>query len=179
MNWDVTILEDEMANFKDNLLVNRIVALLVGGLIVFLIMTLTVVQTGKKENTEMAKALDTSRYEAGRLLSDAEAQLESRDYSGARESLDTLFLNQPGSPEAIEGKTLLTRVDTEEAAAEARWEAALPQIKEEWSQAMATELRAKSDKERATFEANLESEITKAWDKAKSKVRTTWENQEI
>ncbi len=36
-----------MANLKENLLVNRIIALLVGGLLVFGIMSVTVVQTGK------------------------------------------------------------------------------------------------------------------------------------
>ena len=168
-----------MATFKDNLLVNRIIALLVGGLIVFLIMTLAVVQPGKKDNAEMSKALDTSRYEAGRLLADAEAQLESKDFNASKESLEKLFLYQPGSPEAVEGKTLLTSVETAQAEATARWEAALPQIKEEWSQAMAAELRAKSDKERATLESNLDETITKAWDKAKAKIQSTWEESEI
>ncbi len=79
-------LEDSMASFKDNLLVNRIIALLVGGLLVFLVMTLTVVQTGKDDNAEMAIALDASRYEAGRLLDDAKAQLESKDYTAAKAS---------------------------------------------------------------------------------------------
>ena len=168
-----------MASFKDNLLVNRIIALLVGGLLVFLVMTLTVVQTGKDDNAEMAIALDASLYEAGRLLDDAKAQLESKDYTAAKASLDELFSYQPGSAEATGGKALLISVNSAEAAAEARWEAALPQIKEDWLQAMTAELRAKSDKERADMEAGLEKTITQAWEKAKSEVRTEWEKLEI
>ncbi len=171
-------LEDAMATFKDNLLVNRIIALIIGGLLVFAIMSLTVVQTEKKANAELAIALDESRYDAGRLLSDAKAQLESKDYTESKASLEELFINQPGSPEAAEGKTLLTNIETAEAAATAKWEAALPQIKKDWSEAMATELRAESDKERADMEADLEETIAKAWDKAESDIRTTWEESE-
>lgn len=167
-----------MATFKDNLLVNRIIALLVGGLIVFAIMSLTVVQTGKKENAALSVALDTSRYEAGRLLADAQAQLESKDYTASKATLEELFVYQPGSAEAAEGKTLLTSIETAEAASAARWEAALPQVKEDWSQAMAADLRAQSIKERAEMEADLEKTIDQAWNKAKSDVRSTWEEQE-
>ncbi|AEV30679.1 hypothetical protein SpiGrapes_2929 [Sphaerochaeta pleomorpha str. Grapes] len=167
-----------MAIFKDNLLVNRIIALLIGGLLVFLIMTVTVVQTGKKENAKMAIALDASRYDAGRLLADAKAQLESKEYAASKETLEKLFIFQPGSPEAVEGKTLLTSVDTAEAAATARWEAALPQVKKDWTETLVAELRAKSDKEREELEASLEKTITQAWAKAESKVRTTWEELE-
>lgn len=166
-----------MANFKDNLLVNRIIALLVGGLLVFTIMTFTVVQTAKKENKAMAIALDESRYNAGRLLDDAKAQAENRDYIASISTLEELFINQPGSPEAVEGKILLATVNTAQETAQTKWEAALPQIKEDWSKAMATELRAKSEKERTEMEADLEKTITKAWDKAKSDVRSEWESE--
>ena len=166
-----------MANLKENLLVNRIIALLVGGLLVFGIMSLTVVQTGKKQLTAMAVELDTSRYEAGRLLDDATAQLNNKDYDKSKESLEKLFTNQPGSPEAIEGKALLISVETAQSSAEARWNAALPRIKKEWSEAMAAELRAESDKKRADMEAGLEKTIAQAWDKAESNVRADWEKE--
>ncbi|MGB4406117.1 MAG: hypothetical protein WBI82_04570 [Sphaerochaeta sp.] len=167
-----------MATFKDNLLVNRIIALLVGGLLVFAIMSLTVVQTEKKANAALVIALDESRYDAQRLLSDAKAQMENKDYSESKASLEELFTNQPGSPEAVEGKALLASIETAEAASDARWEEALPQVKEDWSQAMATELRSESDKKRSDMEADLEETIAKAWEKAKSDVRTTWEESE-
>lgn len=177
-DWGCYNLEDTMATFKDNLLVNRIIALLIGGLLVFAIMSLTVIKTGKKENTELSLALDESRYEAGRLLADAKAQLENKDYIASKATLEKLFINQPGSPEAVEGKALFTSINTAEAVAKARWEAALPQVKEDWSQAMAAELRAQSAKEVAEMEADLDKTIEKAWDKAKAEVRTTWEAQE-
>ncbi len=168
-----------MAKYKENLLVNRIVALLIGGLLVFAIMSLTVVKTGKAENTQLALALDESRYEAGRLLADAKSQLENKDYTASKTSLEALFLNQPGSPEAVEGKILIASIKTEEAASIARWEAALPQVKKDWSQAMAADLRAQSAKATAEMEASLEKTIDKAWDKEKAKVRAAWEAEEI
>lgn len=80
--------------------------------------------------------------------------------------------------EATEGKALLTSIETAQAASTARWEAALPQIKEDWSEAMAADLRAQSVKERAEMEADLEKTIDQAWNKAKSDVRSDWEESE-
>ena len=171
-------MEVVMANFKENLLLNRIVALLIGGLLVCAIMSLTVVKTERNANAQLTIALDESRYEAGRLLSDAKAQLESKDCTASKDTLEELFIYQPGSPEAAEGKILLASINSAEAASSARWEKALPQVKEDWEQAMAEELRAESVKERAAMEADLEKTIDQAWNKAKSDVRTTWEEQE-
>ncbi|HHT80800.1 MAG TPA: hypothetical protein VJ869_03285 [Sphaerochaeta sp.] len=167
-----------MATFKDNLLVNRIIALLIGGLLVFAIMSLTVVKTGNKENAQLSVALDEERYEAGRLLADAKIQFENKNYSASKATLEKLFIYQPGSSEAAEGKTLLAGINKASEAASARWEAALPQVKDDWSQAMATKLRAQSEKERADMETNLEKTIDQAWNKAKDGVRKDWENQD-
>lgn len=171
-------MEVVMANFKENLLLNRIVALLIGGLLVFAIMSLTVVKTEKNANAQLAIELDESRYEAGRLLADAKAQLENKDYTGSKATLEELFAYQPGSAEATEGKALFTSIETAQAVATAKWEAALPQVKEDWSEAMAAELRAQSVKERAEMEADLEKTIDQAWNKAKSDVRSIWEEKE-
>ena len=54
----------------------------------------------------------------------------------------------------------------------------MPQVKDDWSQAMATKLRAQSEKERADMENNLEKTIDQAWNKAKDGVRKDWENQD-
>lgn len=81
-----------MATFKDNLLVNRIIALLIGGLLVFAIMSLTVVKTGNKENAQLSVALDEERYEAGRLLADAKIQFENKNYSASKATLEKLFI---------------------------------------------------------------------------------------
>ncbi len=166
-----------MANLKNNLLVNRIIALLIGGLLVFGIMSLTVVKTGKEQLAEVSSELNTSLYEAERLLGDAKAQLENNDYTESKATLETLFNHQPGSAEAAEGKILLASINTAEATSEARWEAAKPQIKEDWSEAMATQLRTESEEERVDMEADLAKTILQAWDDAKSDVRTEWEEK--
>lgn len=172
-------LEVAMTSLKDNLLVNRIIAVLIGGLLVFAIMSLTVVKTEKNENAQLAIALDESRYEAGRLLSDAKAQLTNQNYTASKASLEELLVNQPGSTEAIEGKVLLASIKTAESDATAKWEAALPQVKEDWSKAMTELLRANSAKEQAKMEEGLEKTVNQAWDKEKSKIQATWEKEEM
>ncbi len=165
-----------MTNLKENLLVNRIIALIVGGLLVFAIMSFTVVKTQEKENAQLVAALEVSEYEAGRLLSDAKAQVESKNYEEAKVILNKLFSKQPGSQEAVEGKALIISIDETQAIAQTMWEEALPEIKEQWYLDLAAELLAKSDKERADLETNLEKTIDQAWDKEKSKVQENWEN---
>jgi len=158
-------------NEKRTLIVNRLVSFIAGGLLVFAVMSFTVVKSANAKNEELSQALDTSRYEAGRLLDDAKAQLSAGDYQKAEASLRALFANQPGSSEATEGKTLLAKVEEEAAAADQRWEAALPSIREEWTQVMSTELRAK-------FERDLEATINKAWEQARTKVRDEWSDDQ-
>lgn len=68
-----------MANQK-NITLNRIVSFLAGGLLIFTIMSFSVVNKLKTQNTELAKALDTSIYEAGRLLADAKALFTAGDF---------------------------------------------------------------------------------------------------
>jgi hypothetical protein len=153
----------------------RIGFFLAGGLLVFAVMSFTVVNTANKQNEQLTKTLDTSRYEAGRLLADAEAQFENRNYIKAKESLTTLFANQPGSEEAVKGKTLMVTVEKAEKASNVKWEAAMPGIKQEWSNTLAAEIRSKADAERAKLEASMEETINKEWDKAKVKIREDWE----
>ena len=150
---------------------------LAGGLLVFAVMSFTVVNTAQKQNEQLTETLDTSRYEAGRLLADAKAQYEASDYIEAKESLTALFANQPGSQEAVEGKKLMAIVENAEQAANAKWEAAMPGIKQEWGDALAAEIRAEADAERAKLEANMDETINKEWDKVKDKVRENWEKE--
>ncbi len=163
---------------KRGLIVRCVLYFLLGGLLVWAVMSFTVVNDLKAENAELTEALDTSRYEADRLLEDAKAQLESGDYSEAKSTLKTLFENQPGSEEAAEGRELLVTIEDEELAANKRWEAALPEIREEWFNSMAERLRTESDEERAELEKNLNEIITEEWEDAKSKVRDKWANED-
>ncbi len=158
--------------------INRAVAFVAGGLLVFAVMSFTVVNNIATENEELSEALDTSRFEAGRLLEAAKAQLSSGDYAAAEASLTALSENQPGTAEAAEGKALLARVQEEASSTEQRWEAALPSIREEWTSTMAAELRADFDEVRAKFENELEENIQKAWDKARADVRAAWAEEQ-
>lgn len=155
----------------------RIGLFLAGGLLVFAVMSFTVVNTANKQNEQLTETLDTSRYEAGRLLADAEAQYENGDFIEAKKSLTALFENQPGSPEASEGKKLMVNVVSAEKAANAAWEAAMPGIKQEWGATLAAEIRAEADAERAKVEARMEETINKEWDKEKDKIRENWEQE--
>ena len=157
----------------------RIGLFVAGGLLVFAIMSFTVVNDAKKENVELTKTLDTSRYESGRLLADAKAQLESNDFAEAKKTLTNLFNNQPGSEEALEGKTLMETIESAEKTAQAKWEAAMPGIKQEWADELAGKLRAELDKERALLEENMQETIAKEWEKAKSEVREEWEKEAL
>jgi hypothetical protein len=116
-----------MESNQKNVLVNRIVSFLVGGVLVFAVMSFTVVRNARSENVGLTSALDSSRYEAGRLLADAEAELDAREYEAARASLEALFANQPGSEESVQGRLLLVTVNDRERNADARWEDALPE----------------------------------------------------
>lgn len=153
----------------------RIGLLLAGGLLVFAVMSFTVVNSANKQNEQLTKTLDTSRYEAGRLLADAEAQFENRNYVKAKESLNALFANQPGSEEAAEGKALMLTVENAEKASNSSWEAAMPAIKQEWGEDLAAEMLAEADAERAELVEKMDATINNEWDKAKEKVRENWE----
>ena len=162
-------------NENMKILLNRAIAFIIGGLLVFAVMSLTVVKDAKSKNVELSATLDTSRYEAGRLLNDAKAQFASHDYTKARESLQTLFENQPGSTESVEGKMLLASVESAEKASNMRWEKALPAVRQEWTTAMATELRKQWDADRAKLDSGLQKTVNDAWEKAMPEVRADWE----
>lgn len=162
-------------NEKIRLTVNRVVAVLAGGLLVFAVMSFTVVSNANNRIDELSQALDTSRHEAGRLLADAEEQLAVGNYAQATTSLETLFEHQPGSAEATRGRALLTTVKNAENEANARWESALPEIREQWIADHAASLRADSAATRAELEDNMEKLTSDAWAEVVSDVREVWE----
>jgi predicted Zn-dependent protease len=166
-----------METKNKNILVNRVVSFVIGGVLVFAVMSFTVVRTANDSNDALTSALDTSRYEAGRLFADAEVQLEAGNYDAARETLETLFANQPGSEESEVGRQLLVSLNEQEQAADARWEEALPEIRATWTAEMAARLRDEADEDRAEAEANIEAEVTEAWEEARADVRAAFEDQ--
>ena len=162
---------------KAGLIVNRILSFLVGGLLVFAVMSFTVVNTLKTENVELTKALDVSMFEATKLLSAARDQFNGKEYSKAKASLATLLEKHPGSAEAIEGRVLLASIETALMEADARWEAAMPEIQEQWAADFAEGLRTKSDTAREQLEKDMVDTIIREWEKAKVKIRSDWEMQ--
>jgi hypothetical protein len=166
-----------MESNQKNVLVNRIVSFLVGGVLVFAVMSFTVVRNARSENVGLTSALDSSRYEAGRLLADAEAELDAREYEAARASLEALFANQPGSEESVQGRLLLVTVNDRERNADARWEDALPGIRESWSAEMAAELRAEADTVHADTLSGIDAKVLEAWSRAEDEVRSAFEDE--
>jgi hypothetical protein len=118
--------------------------------------------------------LDISRYEASRLLDDAKAQFTAGEIDQAKRSLTLLSENQPGSVEAAEGRTLLTKIELEEKTNNAKWEAAVTLIRTEWKKAKALELRAKWDADRVKLENEIDKNVDLAWEKEKDVVRAKW-----
>jgi hypothetical protein len=159
------------------LALNRIVAFLAGALLVFAVMSLTVVRNTNNENEELTEALDASMYEAGRLLADANAQFASGNHDAAKVTLATLFDKRPGSAEATEGRQLLATMETIEAESDARWEAVQARIQEEWEAALEAEMLVQSDADRLALEAGMSAALEKAWEEAQAEVRKDWELQ--
>jgi hypothetical protein len=146
-------------------------------LLVLAVMSFTVVNSVRSKNDELTKALDTSLYEAGRLLSSAQADYVSTDYARAETTLRTLLEKQPGSPEAVEGKELLAEVVSAQAESDKRWATEMPAIEKAWSAKLIADLRAKSDLARTELENGLPDTVSKAWDQAKEQIRADWEKQ--
>jgi len=153
---------------KSKMWINRIVSLIIAGGLMFLVMNFTV--AGK-----LRKELDSVKYEPTSLLNDARAYYENENYNRAKETLNTLFEKRPGSNEAVEGKELYTQMETAQKELDARWEAAVGGIREEWAIAMAAELREEYMKEGEQLEKNMGTLLDSEWEKVKDTIREEWE----
>ncbi len=91
-------------NEKLRIAVNRIMSFLIGGLLVYAVMSMAVVSNIKEENAQLAKELDDSKFEPGRLLAGAKAQFANQEFDKVMQTLTTLFEKRPGSSEATEGQ---------------------------------------------------------------------------
>jgi len=165
-------------NEKLRIWVNRLLAFLVGGLLIFLIMNFSVVSDVKSQNEELKKELEESQYGAKRLLDNAKAYVTDKDYDKAKETLDTLFEKQPGSNETAEGKKiypevqdLIKKEQKKQAEIDKKWEAEVGAVQEKWQKEKAAQLREQLEKEMKDVL------LDKEWEKAKEKVREEWEKQ--
>lgn len=164
-------------NENMKILLNRTVSFLAGGLVVFAVMSFTVVNDAKKVNTDLAAELDLSKFEAGRLLADAKQQFTLKEFGKAKSSLTMLFDKQPGSAESAEGKTLFATIASAESAMNAKWEEASVGIQKKWVGDKASELRAEADKSRSELETGMNDTLSREWEKAKEQVRNDWEKK--
>jgi hypothetical protein len=166
--------EDVMIkNEKARIWVNRVFSFLFGALLIFAVMSLSVVSNVKKENEELKKEL----YEPGRLLTSAKGLFENKNYGEAKKTLDTLFEKHPGASEMAEGKQLYAEIGAEQNALDKKWETAVGAIRQEWATKMAAQLRAASEKDRETLETNMNDLLNTEWDKMKDRIREEWEKQ--
>jgi hypothetical protein len=160
-------------NVKARIWVNRVLAFLLGALVIFAVMSLSIVKNVKEEN----EAMKTELYDPGRLLTNAKGFFENGNYSEAMKTLDTLFEKHPGASEMVEGKRLYAEIETEKNALDRKWEAAVGAIREEWATNMAAQLRAEFEQDREKLEKNMDDVLNTEWDKMKDKIREEWENQ--
>jgi hypothetical protein len=165
--------------------VNRVFAFLFGGFLLFLIMNFGLVSHFKSLNEELKKELDECKYEANRLLNDAKAYFENKDYDKAKETLNTLFEKHPGSNETAEGKKVYIELEDtvkkeqkEQEELDKKWEAAVGGVREEWAKKMATQLREELVAEREKLEKDMDGILDREWEKMKAEIREEWEKKE-
>jgi hypothetical protein len=164
-------------NEKLRMAVNRIMSFLIGGLLVYVVMNMTVVTNIKGQAAQLTKELDNSQYEPGRLLADAKAQFANREFDKVKQTLTALFEKRPGSNETTEGKKLDADAEAAIAKDNAKWEAAVVGIRERWARDMTAQLRGQSEKARLEMEKGLDDTLTKEWEKMKDQVRQEWAKQ--
>jgi predicted Zn-dependent protease len=164
-------------NEKGRLWVNRLVALVAGGLLVFAIMSIAVVAPVRKEKDALAKQLDEVQNGAARLLAEAKGLAENKSFDKALETLNTLFEKQPGSTEVTEGRKLYAEIEIAVQAREQKWEAAVGAIRVAWEKAKATELLAKAEQDKQLVKSSLAETLATEWEKAKDQIRKDWENR--
>jgi len=164
-------------NEKLRIGVNRVLSFVLGGLLVYVVVSMTIVSNIKGQKEQLAKELDESRYEAGRLLADAKAQLAQKDYGKAKGTLTALLEKRPGSNEATEGKRIYAEVEATIANENARWEAAVAGIRAQWAKEMTAKLRGQSEEQRLQMEKDMDNALNKEWEKMKDQIRQEWAKQ--
>ena len=157
--------------------INRILAFVAGGVIVFAIMGLAVVAPVRSEKEALAKELDDVQNGAARLLAEAKALVESKSYDNALKTLSTLFEKRPGSSEEVEGRKLYVEIEIAVQAGDQEWESAVGAIHAAWEKAMAAELLAKAERDRQLVETGMAETLAREWEKAKDQIRRDWEKQ--
>ncbi len=157
---------------KNNLWINRIGALVIGGALVFIVGSTGVVSTLKGENVALQAQLTEIKNGAPRLMSEAVAFAGQKDYANALKTLDSLFALQPGSAEAAEGKKLYDTVEATVKRNESKWDAAVGAIRADWERTTAKDLRIQMEKD-------MLNTLGQQWEQSKAAIRKDWEDKQI
>lgn len=156
-----------MKDEKSRLTINRIIAFVAGGLLVFLAMSATVVSGANKQVADLKQQLEASVYEPGKLMAAAKAEVQSKDYKKAGETLNALFEKHPGSPEAVQGKILYDSAMASEKKLNDKWDVAVVDIRNKWASQEGLRLRTQ-------YEKDLGDTLNQEWDKVKDQMRVDW-----
>lgn len=159
-------------NEKSKMWVDRILGFVVGGALVLLISSVGVVSPLKTENTALKTQLSEIQNGAPRLLSEAKAFVESKNYDSALKTLDTLFLQQPISTEAAEGKKMYATIEATVKQKNLKWEAVVGSLKTSWERTKATELRGK-------MEQDMTDTLNREWENSKDTIKKEWEAKQL
>jgi len=159
---------------KTKLLFNRIGFLVLGGLLMFAIISTTTMNTLKSENGTLLSELNKVQFEPTSLLDAAKVHLLAKDYEKAHASLELLFSNHPGSAESVEGRRLETALNSEEKVTAELWEAALPEIRQDWVGVYETKLRDDANAARVKEESLIPGKVLQEWEKALPAIKTEW-----
>jgi hypothetical protein len=157
---------------KPRMWVNRIVAFLGGGLVVAIVLSIALVGPVNSRNKALKTELDEIQNGAPRLLAEAKAFAEGKDYDNALKTLDVLFVQQPASKEAIEGKKLYATIEATVRDSNMKWEGAMTSIRKAWEKTTAAQLREQG---RAQVESDMAETLKKEWEKVKDQIRKAWE----
>jgi hypothetical protein len=163
-------------NGKPRMWINRIVAFLGGGLIALIVLSVAMISPANTRNKDLTAKLDSIQNAAPRLLAEAKASMETKDYANALRTLDVLFIQQPVSQEAVEGKKLYTAIEATVKDSDMKWEAAMVTIKKAWEKTTTAELREQA---RAQVENTMTETLNREWENSKDRIRKEWEDRQI
>jgi hypothetical protein len=161
---------------KPRVWVNRIVAFLGGGLLVAIVLSIALVGPVNSRNKALKTELDEIRNGAPRLLAEAKSFADTKDYANALKTLDALFVQQPVSKEAIEGKKLYVAIESTVQDSNMKWEAAMVSVRKAWEKTTAAQLREQA---KTQVENDMTDTLNKEWEKSKDQIRKSWEDRKI
>jgi len=159
-------------NEKSKTWIDRAVGFLIGGLLILLIANVGFLGPLRSQKLALETQLNEIHNGAVRLLDEAKAFVESKNYDSALKTLDTLFIQQPISAETVEGKKLYASIEATVNKNNQKWEAAVGALKAAWEKARAKELRS-------DLENGMADTLSREWENTKDAIKKDWEAKNI